>query len=831
MKSKNKFWDSIQEIYSFFKCILIILTLTTPVLLWARESTTFELGKSVHVLSDKAFRKTKENLFEAVGNVIITKDQDALYGDKASISMLTGKSYVEGNARYIGNNLTAYGTKITYNFKSDLLDIENARVISDNYVVLGERISRIAKNIMVAENAEYTTCKDCPESWSILGRKVHITTGEYIRITHAYIKISGVVVMYVPYIILPIKKKRETGLLFPNFSLDFKEGINFSQPWFFAISDHQDLTLIPKFFGKRGSGAHTEYRKSFGEKSWIEINSLNTFDRIYRKNIKDETNEDGSIVFSGNSEYRTYNDIESLLTLNNSWRFYTNTSWPDDLDMFRDYDDHLPQTPLGSETGIDGFLNYRTNLVDFNLESYFNRNILTDDSSSFDHRYVQILPRFSYSLLPVNIFQSDLPFFRSLNLYSKGDYTIFKQNHLLENDLIRNAHRLNNNINLEWNLGHFGPVNLRTSAKLDSQYYQFPYEKFEKSFYKYGLVYETEAKIELSKIYGIAKNRVTKKSDLLSADDDISLIEKQKSESRTLFNLGLVEVIEDKQSETIGSLPPIQGTFEKDEDIIIRSSSHRHLQTFKLRHLYLGNQKTSGSSRFYNQISNFDGAGQFDSNDAIIDKKNELTETTSKVELPVNNTIEVSWNNSLIKKDALKFNIFQDGKSIRENFEFRRVSYFNVSQGLDLYTEKTELEDQLTRLKITTGVSNNLFNLSLSEYYFYNNNKHILNMSFAQSFSYFNYDINFVYDSFSFNRDIVIKAKLDVLPRISLEMKYDYNLQDDEINYTRYSVLYSPSNKCWKMDVHYSTNKIKKKFSFNFYINFNDNKFTGLSGL
>ena len=65
------------------------------------------------------------------------------------------------------------------------------------------------------EEAEYTTVKIGPESWSIYGKKINITQGEYIRIKHGYLKIKGVIAFYFPYLIFPIKKERESGILFP----------------------------------------------------------------------------------------------------------------------------------------------------------------------------------------------------------------------------------------------------------------------------------------------------------------------------------------------------------------------------------------------------------------------------------------------------------------------------------------------------------------------------------------------------------------------------------------------------------------------------------------
>ncbi len=50
------------------------------------ESFNFTFGDKIHVLSDKAFRKTKDDEFEAIGNVVILHGDKTLYGEKAKVS-------------------------------------------------------------------------------------------------------------------------------------------------------------------------------------------------------------------------------------------------------------------------------------------------------------------------------------------------------------------------------------------------------------------------------------------------------------------------------------------------------------------------------------------------------------------------------------------------------------------------------------------------------------------------------------------------------------------------------------------------------------------------
>ena len=68
-------------------------------------------------------------------------------GEKAEVAFETGEVKVIGNVRYIGPEVTLYGTELKFNFKNGELTIQNARVQSENYIVLGKEIKKVDKKI------------------------------------------------------------------------------------------------------------------------------------------------------------------------------------------------------------------------------------------------------------------------------------------------------------------------------------------------------------------------------------------------------------------------------------------------------------------------------------------------------------------------------------------------------------------------------------------------------------------------------------------------------------------------------------------------------------
>lgn len=779
----------------------------------AREAFEFDLGQKINVLSDKAFRKSSENEFEAVGNVVITHLKNSIYGEKATINFTTGETEVFGNVRYIAPEMTLYGAKLNYNFLTKRIDLDNARVLSDNFIVTGKKIIRPSPDLILAEDAEYTTCKDCPESWSVFAKHITINVGQYVRMKHAFVKVNGVTAMYFPYLIFPIKQKRETGLLFPNIGFSSSEGFKYQQPFFWVIDDYKDMTLTPSTFGDRGLGGELQYRQNIKEKTWFELNALQLNDRIYEPDKVEKT-------LSGKKTYRQFSDLEAHYVSKqflNSHLYFNNTS---DLDTVRDLDFFAKDRIRGTEVGGGGFLEGRSSLFSLGVESYFNQNMLITDPNKFDNQYVQILPRISLNSVPYNLVHSDYPFLKNISVGLHTDYTIFKQNKVnTNNGVIRNARRTNFAPYLDWQLGNLGPVFFSHQLKLDYQSYKLPRET-EKSFSKKGLIYETEAKIELEKIYGLSY--VEEKP--LPIDSNANNGKKNAS----ILDIGSTTPV---APTTIGTLPQIRSNND-EQTTLVYNNSYRHSQEFKLKHFFLGEQQFKGSKKFREQIESDDG--QFDYLDALRDREHISNQTTAQDSLPISNTVEFQWNNSLIRKMSKKFDPYKDNRYLKDNFSYSNITYFDLSQGLDLTVDSERLVDRLTRLYINTGISLDRLTFSIQEFYFHKSGEHKLTSTTTLNFDRFSIAGDFTYNSFNSSNTPITKLvgydfTLNLNDLITLKNSLDYNIESKLINQSSYSVLYAPVNNCWKIEFNYTRDLIDKKFGLLLYINYNANNFTSIN--
>ena len=256
-------------------------------------------------------------------------------------------------------------------------------------------------------------------------------------------------------------------------------------------------------------------------------------------------------------------------------------------------------------------------------------------------------------------------------------------------------------------------------------------------------------------------------------------------------------------------------------------NSYRHSQVFALKHYYTFSEKTEGNDDFADQIENDDGL--FDYTDALRKNEHELENATFRQEIPVANTLEFKWSNSIIRKSPKIFDPYQDDQQLRDNFSYSKVAYFNVSQGYRLYEVEAGTSN-LTRLYLATGFSLANTSISASEYYFYDQKKHIFSANLTQNYGRLASSVTYSYDDASDpeTEEISLTFRFRPMDILSTYLKYDYDIQTDVLNEREIGMVYRPLSRCWLMQLSQEKSQIDTKYSFNFLINFNDENFNSL---
>jgi LPS-assembly protein len=130
----------------------------------------------------------------------------------------------------------------------------------NNYHINGDLIKKVGEKTYTIDKATLTTCDGDKPDWKITGRNVKVTAEGGGSAQHATMWARSAPVLYTPYFYYPARKKRQTGLLWPEGGHSNRWGWNYNQPFFWAIDKSRDATFYAQYLEKRGVKGGLEYR-------------------------------------------------------------------------------------------------------------------------------------------------------------------------------------------------------------------------------------------------------------------------------------------------------------------------------------------------------------------------------------------------------------------------------------------------------------------------------------------------------------------------------------------------------------------------------------------
>lgn len=725
------------------------------------------------VYAEKTFSKKKGEIFEAIGDVVIINKNNTLYGESASMNMKTGTFIIEGNVRYVSDFMTLWGARLEYQVESQKVKIHNARMETENFTIVASYIEKISEDEYFAEDAEFSTCKDCPESWSVYGEKLKLTLEQYARVWNGFIRMKGVEIFYIPYIVFPVKSKRQSGVLYPSFTSRVSEGVSLGVPYFWAISEDKDMTITPTFWTSRGWGGDLQYRQSISPNSWVHFDNKYIKDRLYETESKN----------------RYFGEIEAKFTLAERASFYLRGTQIGDLDFLSDFSHYLDDRVLGTSLGWEGALSLDTEWLSFQIRGDYRRNLLVQNAYEFDRFFVQKLPAFRAETKPISLWSFDSRFFSRASFGGEFLFDSFRQREVMELGDIRNAERVGLKPYFETYLWSGDFFQLKNRYYFDAQFYKF--KEGRQSFRKRVAGVETELFTGISKKIG----RAYRERKL------IDNVEKKEREER--------------EKTIIGNIPSLdKNFFSRDESTT--HYAYRHIQEFSLKHHYIFEEQKGGNQDFLNQISR--SGGWFDYDDSLRRNGYLLGNNDTRKLLSPNNTIELQWNHLLYQDTPLD--------DLGETVSTSRIAYLRFSQGFDLDRGRSHggFKNKLERLSISAGLSFDGWSLSFSEYYFYSLGEHLFDLSFGKSYSF--WDINAYYSYNSLGTQLyTIGTRFR--PTSFLELGYynQYDMAADKSIRSIYEVDFVPRNDCWRLSVSFQKTLSAERFAFNILFNFGGEDF------
>jgi LPS-assembly protein len=112
------------------------------------------------------------------------------------------------------------------------------------------------------------------------GGRLDVEIDGYGRLENGTFRIKGLPVLYIPYAVFPTRMHRTSGLLVPRLGSSDERGFIYSQPFYWAIDKHRDLTLTANIETAARAGLGVEYRYRNSRRSGGRFEALYFNDRV-----------------------------------------------------------------------------------------------------------------------------------------------------------------------------------------------------------------------------------------------------------------------------------------------------------------------------------------------------------------------------------------------------------------------------------------------------------------------------------------------------------------------------------------------------------------------
>ncbi len=266
-------------------------------------------------------------ILEARGDVILERGKDILKADFIRYYVATEWVYVEGDVfvKLGEDELTATEAEFDLVTSTGFLKNGNVFMSGPHIYFEGEHVNKYQGDTYSFVDAHITSCDPEDPVWGVRASSATVEIDGYATLSHANLVLAETDLPPLPYMVLPVKVTRQSGLLLPDYGYSSLHGTYYTQPYFWAIDEERDVTLYGSLFTKSGIMLSAEYRSHTrtNNKTWFGVDYLfSTFG----------SKEDDRVWLRGMSDGEI---------LNSSWKYKLNADYVSDPSFLLDYDNNM----------------------------------------------------------------------------------------------------------------------------------------------------------------------------------------------------------------------------------------------------------------------------------------------------------------------------------------------------------------------------------------------------------------------------------------------------------------------------------------------------------
>ncbi len=250
-----------------------------------KENVIFTIGKTNIKFENKYDMESEDVLYDRNSQIILSTENTRVFDDQNNIyNFLTGfifdtiKEIVSSKeTNIIDNENNSYtfenvkvnlltknlaGKEVKVEFRDDFFGIDN------NDPQLKGRSSTSSPEKTIINKAVFSTCntekRKC-RAWELQSNEfIHNKVEQLFQYKNSWLKVFNQKVFFMPYFSHPDPSvKRKSGFLTPVYSSSDTLGRAINVPYFYVISDAEDMTFNPRMYSDNNYIIQSEYRRTF----------------------------------------------------------------------------------------------------------------------------------------------------------------------------------------------------------------------------------------------------------------------------------------------------------------------------------------------------------------------------------------------------------------------------------------------------------------------------------------------------------------------------------------------------------------------------------------
>jgi len=254
-------------IYSFFGLLSILFFLFPWFLpqIHAQGSSSQPpetSGGPIRIRADHIVYDGREDTYLAEGRVEVWEGNRKLAADRVSLNGRTYEAEAIGHVILVQGEDVLRSARMKINLETNLgIIIQGSLFLKEkNLYLRGEEIERLGEDTYRIRKGNFTTCEGDSPAWRFSGRDALVTLEKYASVWGATFEVKNIPILYLPYLIFPVKTQRQSGFLNPRIGFSDIGGLELDNAYFWAISKNMDATFYLDIGAIRGVGEGVEYR-------------------------------------------------------------------------------------------------------------------------------------------------------------------------------------------------------------------------------------------------------------------------------------------------------------------------------------------------------------------------------------------------------------------------------------------------------------------------------------------------------------------------------------------------------------------------------------------